>query len=56
MSTYNSSLAFEEIREPEDQLVDLLPMPYLSIISNVSTDTQPASQVVKVSGNITVSF
>lgn len=55
MSTLNSALAFEEIRDPEDNIVDLLPMRHLSI-SNASTDVQPANQVVKVSGNITVSF
>lgn len=56
VSKYNRSLAFEEIREPaEDYLVDLLPMQHLSI-SNASTDLKPATQVVKVSGNITVSF
>jgi hypothetical protein len=55
VSILNSSLAFEEIRDPEDAFVDLLPMRYLSI-SNASTDVQPVNQVVKVSGNITVSF
>lgn len=56
MSTYNCSLAFEEIREPgANHLVDLLPMQHLSI-SNAPTDLKPATQVIKVSGNITVSF
>jgi hypothetical protein len=55
VSTCNRSLAFEEIREPENHLVDLLPLRHLSI-SNASADVQLASQVVKVSGNITVSF
>ena len=55
MSILNRSFAYEKIREPENDLVDLLPMRHLSI-SNASTDPQPASQVVKVSGNITVSF
>ena len=55
VSTYNRSFAYEEIKEPENQLVDLLPLRHLSI-SNASTDVQSASQVVKVSGNITVSF
>ena len=55
MSLCNRSLAFEEIRESEEHIVDLLPMQHLSI-SNASTDFRPATQVVKVSGNITVSF
>jgi len=55
VSTFDRSLAFEEIGEPEVPLVDLLPVRHLSI-SNVSTDTQLVHQVVKVSGNITVSF
>jgi hypothetical protein len=55
VSTHNRSLAFEEIKEPEDNIFDLLSMRHL-YISNASTDAQPASQVVKVSGNITVSF
>lgn len=55
MSKGNRALAYEEISEPEQHLVDLLPMRHLSI-SNASTDLQPAKKVVKVSGNITVSF
>lgn len=55
MSTLNRSLAFEEIQETQELLEDLLPMRHLSI-SNASTDAQPVYQVVKVSGNITVSF
>lgn len=55
VSILNRSLAYEEVRESENDLVDLLLMQHLSI-SNASTDVQPASQVVIVSGNITVSF
>lgn len=45
----------EEIREPVEELVDLLPLRYLSL-SNASADFQPVNQVVKISGNITISF
>ncbi len=55
MSILNCTLAFEEIKEPEDKVLDLLSMRHLSI-SNNSTDAQPTHQVVKVRGNITVSF
>lgn len=55
MSTLNRSLALEEIKEPENDFVDLLPVRHLSI-SNASTDAQPVCQVVRVSGNITISF
>jgi len=55
VSTYKSSLACEEIRDTEEHLLSLLPLRYLSI-SDVSAEAQPVLQVVKVSGNITVSF
>jgi hypothetical protein len=55
VSTFNSSLAFEEINDPEEDFIDLIPMRHLSV-SNASTDAQSHYQVVKVSGNITVSF
>jgi hypothetical protein len=55
VSTFNRSLALEEIKESTIQIDDLLPVRHLSI-SNASTDLQPACRVVKVSGNITVSF
>lgn len=55
MSTCNRSLAVEEMDEPVEKLVDLLPLRYLSL-SNPSPDFQPVNQVVKVSGSITVSF
>lgn len=55
VSLLNRSLVLEEIKESEDHLLDLLPVRYLSI-SNDSTDTLPACQVVKISGNITISF
>ncbi len=55
MGIINRSLALEETKQVENQFVDLIPVRHLSI-SNASTDTQPICQVVKVSGNITVSF
>lgn len=55
MSKCNRSLAVEEINQPVEECVDLLPLRYLSL-SNASTDIQPVNQVVKVSGNITISF
>jgi hypothetical protein len=55
VSTFNRSLAFEEIKESEVKLEELLPVRHLSI-SSVSTTAQPVHQVVKVSGSITISF
>jgi hypothetical protein len=55
VSTFTRSLAFEEIKESEVKLEELLPVRHLSI-SSVSTSTQPVNQVVKVSGTITISF
>lgn len=55
VSKYNSALAYQEIRETEHDLPDLLPMRHL-FLSDVSTDQQPIICVVKVSGTITVSF
>jgi len=56
VSTYKSALACEEVEEIEHHhLVDLLSMQHL-YISNASTEPQTTYQVVKVSGNITVSF
>jgi len=55
VSKLSRSLALEEIKESDRDLDDLLLVRHLSI-SNVSTEPQPACQVVKVSGNITVSF
>lgn len=54
VSTYKSALAYEDVSEPIAQVVDLLPMRHISF--NTSPAVQPASHVVKVSGNITVSF
>lgn len=60
VSKYNHALAYQDIRESENDLIendhfDLLPLQYLSL-SNASTDLQANFKVVKVSGNITVSF
>jgi hypothetical protein len=55
VSTLNRSLVLEEIKESVIDLDDLFSLRHLSI-SNHSTDAQTAHQVVKVSGNITVSF
>ena len=55
MSLVNRSLALEEIKESDRDLDDLLLVRHLSI-SNAATESQPACQVVKVSGSITVSF
>lgn len=55
VSTYTIARALEEIKDTENQFLDLLPMRHLSL-SNISSDLQPASHVVVVSGNITVSF
>lgn len=54
MSILDRSLALGEIKGSVDPLIDLLPVQYLSI--NLSTPAQPVCQVVKVSGNIAVSF
>jgi hypothetical protein len=53
VSLLNRSLALEETKESENLAV--LPVRHLSI-SNASTDTQPTFEVVKISGNITISF
>lgn len=55
MGIANRSLALGEIKESHDSFIDLLPEQYLSI-SNLLMTAQPACQVVKVSGTITVSF
>lgn len=55
VSTINRSLALEEINGSAQDLEELLHLRNLSI-SNVSTEDQPACQVVKVGGSITVSF
>lgn len=55
MSILNRSLAVEEIERSDCDLEDLILVRHLSI-RNASTEAQPVCQVVKVSGNITVSF
>jgi len=55
VSTCNRSVTYEEIEESEENFIDLLPMRHL-YISNASMDLQPANQVVRVSGSITISF
>lgn len=55
MSYYNRSLALEDVQETEVKLEELLPVRHLTL-SDVSTETQPVKQVVKVCGSITVSF
>lgn len=55
MSLLNRSLALEEIERSDNGLEEMLLARHLSI-SNASTEAQPACQVVKVSGTITVSF
>lgn len=55
VSIHNSSLALDEIQVSNSDLVDLHLVRHLSI-RNASTESQPACQVVKVSGTITVSF
>jgi hypothetical protein len=54
VSKYQHALAYQEIRDEHD-LYDLSLMRHLSL-SNVTADIQPIVSVVKVSGNITVSF
>ena len=55
VSSFNRSLALEENEGSVQDLDALLHLRHLSI-SNGSTEAQPACQVVKVSGTITVSF
>lgn len=55
VSSFNRSLALEEINESKSDHDDLLLLRHL-FIGNTSTETQPVFQVVKVSGSITVSF
>ena len=55
MSILNSSLALEEFQVSNTELKDLDLVRHLSI-RNVSTESQPVYQVVKVKGTITVSF
>ena len=55
MRQRDRSLVCEEIAEQETDLAVFLQMRHL-FTGNASADPQPVSQVVKVSGNITVSF
>ena len=55
VSILNRSLTLEEIKETEAYLIDLLP-PSELFNSNTSIVPQLVNQIVKVSGNVTVSF
>lgn len=55
VSSFNRSLALEEVSESVSDHEDLLHLRHL-YISNASTEKQPVLKVVKVSGSITVSF
>ncbi len=56
MSNLSRSLALEETKETTFKCEVQLPVRHLSIRNASTTTPQPACQVVKVSGSVTVSF